>query len=161
MSLLAHHSPLLSTSAAETCGSQFRRERGAAVLLISEDLDEILERPPILIPRQLYQPVEIDMLRYMRGEFVERAFDRRFIGEVRADAERQEPGRALGIGGEQPVGVGAHHQPVLRNRAVLAPVRVAQQRTGGSWARRPPDVHFIPLEAGAIGEARSSYGDQR
>src|SRR5277367_358576 len=48
MSLLAHHSPLLSTSAAETCGIQFRRERGAAVLLVSEDLDEILERPPTL-----------------------------------------------------------------------------------------------------------------
>src|SRR5580658_1238270 len=108
--------------------------------------------------RESEKPVEIDMAGEMRGEFVERLLDLRFIGKFRTCAEALEPGGALAILGEKPMDISAHHAPIPRYRAVGPSVGEAQQRRGAAGAARPADMHFIAMEGRAIRQANALNG---
>ena len=94
----------------------------------------------------------------MRGEFVERLLDLRFIGEFRTRTEARQPGGALAVVAEKPMDISAHHAAIVRYRAIGPSVGESQKRRRATRPVRPADMHLVAVEGRTIGKANAVHG---
>src|SRR3990170_3237158 len=94
----------------------------------------------------------------MSGELVERLLDQGFVGDgCTARREALEPSRALAVGGEKSMDIGADHAAIARDRPFSRPIGKAGEGPRAVGAFGHPHMHLVAGERSTV-RRRAGHG---